>query len=213
MFIPEWSRPPAQLEQGRRSPSTGQKVVWTGPDGGLHRWVRRLVERLGSAAGDHPLPRCSPALVREVQLLEEAVRPCSGGQLGLGADLDREQRAHFARVSLDAAGHAAWTAATAAQLGADDRHQLDSVLGQKGAGPGVPLIPQHHSRGDGQEVVRVVPLLALGRPVVEWCAHDPQAVQIQQAGERREERPVLLHLVLPVPGRSVSANDRRSLDR
>src|SRR5512133_482168 len=64
-------------------------------------------------------------------------------------------------VANQRAGHAVPAAAALAQLEALDGDDLDAGLAHLGDGVGVALISDHHARLEGDDVVAVVPLLAL----------------------------------------------------
>ena len=57
-------------------------------------------------------------------------------------------------------------AAAAAELEALDRDDLDARLAQRGVGAGVALVGDDDAGLEGDDVVAVVPLLALGLEVV-----------------------------------------------
>lgn len=65
-------------------------------------------------------------------------------------------------VAFQWAAHAARAAATASQFVARDRQHGDPRFVVFLVGPDVALIADHHARADGEHVVGVVPLLALG---------------------------------------------------
>src|SRR5215212_5773506 len=82
------------------------------------------------------------------------------------------------RVALDRAGHAARTAASARELGAGDRDDLDAGVAQARVGVDIALVGDDDAGGDREHVVAVVPLLALGLVPVAAGLEDAQAGQI-----------------------------------
>jgi len=69
-------------------------------------------------------------------------------------------------VALDRAGHASRAAPTAPELATWDGEHLDAVVGEHAVGDGVAFVADDDTGGDGQEVVRVVPLFAFGGAAV-----------------------------------------------
>src|SRR5271165_748108 len=65
------------------------------------------------------------------------------------------------RVALDRTAHAVGAAAAPAQLGSGDRDHLYARLAQAGVGGDVAVVADHHPGLEAQQVVAVVPLLAL----------------------------------------------------
>src|SRR4030095_406208 len=94
-------------------------------------------------------------------------------------------------LALDRAGHAAGSATAAPQLAAGDGDDLYSVLSQESVGGGVALVAEDHTGRDGEEVVAVIPLLALGAHHVHRRAQDPQLVHSDRIGHNREQLGVL----------------------
>src|SRR3712207_6664925 len=87
----------------------------------------------------------------------------------------------------DGAGHAPGSAAAAAQLRARDPHHLDAGRLERGVGDGVAFVGHRQARGDGEGVVAVVPLLALGGDRVETGVDHPQPVDAHGGGRGLEE--------------------------
>jgi hypothetical protein len=83
-------------------------------------------------------------------------------------------------------------AAALAQLKARDRDHLDADLAQRGVGPGVSLVRHHHAGFQGDHVVAVVPLLALGLEGVSAGLDDAHLADAQGLGHQLGQRPVLL---------------------
>ena len=76
-------------------------------------------------------------------------------------------------------------AAAAAQLGADDRDDLDAGLAQQRVGDGVAVVGEDDARLDRDGVVAAVPLLALGGVDVAAGLDDPQLGEPERARRRR----------------------------
>src|SRR6478735_11996057 len=70
-------------------------------------------------------------------------------------------------VAGDRAGHAPRPTTARAELGTGDRDHLDAGLLEAGVGLDVALVGDCHAGCDGERVVAVVPLLALGGDRVE----------------------------------------------
>ena len=64
------------------------------------------------------------------------------------------------------AAHAAGPASASAELAAGDRDDLDAGLAELRVGVDVALVGDDDARADGEDVVAVVPLLALGLVLV-----------------------------------------------
>ena len=77
-------------------------------------------------------------------------------------------------VADDRAGHAVAAAAAAAELGADDRDDLDALLAQQRVGVGVAVVGEHHARRGADEVGAAVPLGALAHVGVAAGLDDAQ---------------------------------------
>src|SRR5215203_1695991 len=99
-------------------------------------------------------------------------------------------------VALDGAGHAAGAAAAAAEFLAGDRDDLDAVLPQESVGRGVALVAEDHAGSDGEEVVAVVPLLALRAEQVDRRPHHTHLLDADRLGDDGEELGVLGDLVV-----------------
>ena len=91
-------------------------------------------------------------------------------------------------VAGDRAAHAARAAAARAELGAGDPDDLDAGLLEAGVGLVVALVGDGDPRREGQGVVAVVPLLALGGDRVEAGVDLVQRVDAHRLGGRDQER-------------------------
>src|SRR5690606_21552914 len=137
----------------------------------------------------------SSAAVKSISLRKLRLRRfCIGGTSGVGAG--RSVR----RVALERAAEAVGTAAAAAELAARHGDDLDADLAQLGVRVGVALVAEDDARLDGEQVVAVVPLLALGLELVAPRRHDVELADAEGAGERLDE-PVGLGLDDDVVGR------------
>ena len=89
---------------------------------------------------------------RKIQQFQKAAAVQIGGhRMGLSQ-----------RIADQRARHAMRPAPTPAKLTAGDGNHLDPGLAQKGVGMGVAVIADHHTRAEAQQVVRIIPLFALG---------------------------------------------------
>src|SRR5690606_5646961 len=68
------------------------------------------------------------------------------------------------RVALNRAGHAPWSAPSAAQLATRDLDHLHALRTEEPVGDGVALVGQDQAGPERQQVAAVVPLLARGGP-------------------------------------------------
>ena len=82
-------------------------------------------------------------------------------------------------VARQRAGHAMAAAATAAELGARDGDHFDARPAKQRVGVDVAVVADDDSGLDGDDVVAVVPLLALGLVAVAAGGDDPQAVETE----------------------------------
>ena len=96
------------------------------------------------------------------------------------------------RIAQDRAGHAVAAAAAAAELLAADGDDLDAGLAQQRVGVGVAVVADDHARLERDDVVAVVPLLALGVEGVAAGADDQQVVEPQRLLVDVEEMALLL---------------------
>jgi hypothetical protein len=78
-------------------------------------------------------------------------------------------------------------AAAAAELGAGDRDDLDPLAAQAGVGVDVALVADDHAGRDREDVVAVVPLLALGLVDVAAGLEQAQRRHVERAGDRVEQ--------------------------
>src|SRR5262252_6824857 len=93
-------------------------------------------------------------------------------------------------VALDRAGHAVAAAAALAELEALDRDDLDAGLAQRGVGARVALVGDDHPGFEGDHVVAVVPLLALGLERVAAGLDDPHLGHTQRLAHQLGQRPL-----------------------
>src|SRR4051794_39742474 len=98
-------------------------------------------------------------------------------------------------VADDRTGHAVAAAPPAAELLARDRKDLDAGLGEARVRRLVPLVADDDAGGHGNDVVAVVPLLALGLEGVAAGRHElelvkPRASRTSSRNERSEISPV-----------------------
>ena len=68
----------------------------------------------------------------------------------------------FDRVTQDWAGHAVTTTAASPEFGRADLDDLDTSIAQEFVGVEVAIVANDHTRLEGDDVIRVIPLLALG---------------------------------------------------
>src|SRR6478672_6896110 len=117
-------------------------------------------------------------------------------------------------VTLDGARHAAWAASAPAELRAGDGDDLDAGLGQAFVRVDVALVGDDDTGCDGEHVVAVVPLLALGLVVVAAGGNEPQARQVESPGDGGEQIGLALDLhACVVPGLEPVADEGRSEER
>src|SRR5262249_34104116 len=109
------------------------------------------------------------------------------------------------RLPLERAGHAVGAAASTTELEALDRDHLDAGLAQLRVGVGVALVGHDHARLQGDQVVAVVPLLALGLVLVA-AGRDHAYRWLAERGPHRLDQPVLLLLDHQVVGRVAGAH-------
>src|SRR5215217_7755321 len=72
---------------------------------------------------------------------------------------------------------------------------------QPGVGVDVALVGDDHAWCDGEHVVAVVPLLALGLVAVAAGLEDPQARQLERVGDRPDAVRLLVDRQASAPGR------------
>lgn len=75
-------------------------------------------------------------------------------------------------------------AATAAELGTDDRNDLDALAAQQRAGVGAAVLGEHHPRLEGHQIVAAVPLLLLGGVAVAAGLVRPLPARSSQPARR-----------------------------
>ena len=126
----------------------------------------------------------------EVDELEEAVpaevglgQERAGGGSAVGRAGAMVMVAPQIGVPADGAAHAAGSAAAASELVADQRHDLDAVVGEQAVGVGVALVAEDDAGCDREVVVGVVPLLALGRPHVLRRPQHADVVALEHLGQ------------------------------
>src|SRR5262245_41512758 len=105
-------------------------------------------------------------------------------------------------IAFQWAGHAVAAAASTPQLEALDRDDLDTRLAQCGVRAGVALVCDHHTRLHGDDVVAVVPLLALGFERVTARLDHAHLREAERLAHALDERLVLLLHDEIVGGRS-----------
>src|SRR5215475_2102876 len=84
------------------------------------------------------------------------------------------------------------TATAAAELGAPDGDDLDPRLAQKRVGVGVAVIADDHAGLDGDDIVAVVPLLALRLPGIAAGPDDSEMLQAERLLDDLEHAPLVL---------------------
>src|SRR3546814_4007015 len=77
-----------------------------------------------------------------------------------------------------------------AELGTRYGDEFDAGLPQKRVGVDIAVIGDHDAGLDGDHVVAIIPLLALGRVSVASRLHDPKLGESQRLGDDVEERPL-----------------------
>ena len=150
----------------------------------------------------------APGAISTVKCLREGEQRV--GELGRPATSARLARPAVVLVQWvpdDRAGHAVPAAAAAAQLGTDDRNDLDAGIAQRGVGLGVAVIGEHHPRLQSDGVVRAVPLLALGRVVVPGGLHQAQPFVARGLGDHVHEAAVSLVPDLQTSGEPTGGDD------
>src|SRR5690349_6502596 len=91
-------------------------------------------------------------------------------------------------VADDRTGHAVASAAAATELLPGDRVDLDAGFLELEVGGLVALVGDDHARGQRDDVVAVVPLVALGLELVAAGRDDGQALESQVGLDLVEER-------------------------
>ncbi len=86
------------------------------------------------------------------------------------------------------AGHAVRATATASELEAFDGDDFDAGLAQRGVGAGVALVGDDDAGLEGNDVVAVVPLLALGFELVAAGRDDPHLADAEGLGHGLDQR-------------------------
>src|SRR6185503_14473308 len=117
-------------------------------------------------------------------------------------------------VANDWAGHAVAAAAATAELGARDRPDLDAGLLHLPDRRLVPLVADHHTGAERDDVVAVVPLLALGLELVPACRNDLQVFDSELLAKDVQERALGdLRLDAPIAVRGEQDREDRVDDR
>ena len=83
-------------------------------------------------------------------------------------------------------------ATPAAELGAGDGDDLDALLAELGVGVGVAFVGDDDARLEGEQVVAVVPLLALGLELVATGGDHTELADPEVLGDRVDEAGALL---------------------
>src|SRR5687767_117887 len=96
-------------------------------------------------------------------------------------------------VSGEGTAHAAGAAASAAELAAGDRDDLDPGLAELGVGVVVALVRDAAAWRHGEDVVAVVPLLAGGLALVPAGGDHVDAVDAERVADRCEHVGLCLH--------------------
>src|SRR6516162_10747897 len=94
-------------------------------------------------------------------------------------------------IAFQRAGHAVAAAAALAELVSLDRDHLDAGPAQRGVGAGVALVGDDDAGLKRDDVVAVIPLLALGSEYVPAGLHDPHLAYAQGLGHHLGQRPAL----------------------
>src|SRR5215207_11373874 len=116
----------------------------------------------------------------------------------------------FSWLADDRAGHAVASTAAAAELLAGDGKHLDPRLRELGVGGLVALVADHDAGLHGDDVVAVVPLVALGLELVAAGRHDGEALDPERVLDLVEERS-LRNLRLHAGGAARLEQDRADL--
>src|SRR5215472_1191010 len=114
------------------------------------------------------------------------------------------------RLARDRAGHAVSAAAAAAELRTPDGDDLDPRLAQKRVGMGIAVVAHDHTGLEGDDIVAVVPLLALSLPGIAAGPDDPEALEAERLLHDLEQRSLVLadlHAVFIVGGMPAPALD------
>src|SRR4029079_7167721 len=159
------------------------------------------MKRISSGLKSSSLRKCRPLRLTGVAMVIEPI-PLS---------LWRSRRGRSGRVADQRAGHAVAAAAALADLGAVDRQDLDPGLAHQRVGELIALVGDDHAGLEGDDVVAVVPLLALGLPRVGAGLDDPQLLELERVLDRAEEGRLLadVELALRVRRPDRVGGDRR----
>ena len=117
------------------------------------------------------------------------------------------------RVAQDRAGHAARAAASPAELGPGDGDDLDALLAERGVGVDVALVGDDDAGREGQDVVAVVPLLALGLEAVAAGRHDAQRGDAERLARGLEQDGRWRSTRTAAPSGASEAGERRPAAR
>ena len=143
-------------------PGAGRRLGEVGDD-------RVAVEELGVAV------RVGADLLADLEQLLEIV----GAQVGDAQEVLHGRPSGSGGVTGEGAAHAARAATATAQLAAGDGDDLDAGLAELRVGVDVALVRDDDAGSDGEDVVAVVPLLALGLAVVPAGGEHLDRVEIE----------------------------------
>src|SRR4051794_25410317 len=113
-------------------------------------------------------------------------------------------------VAQQRAGHAVATAPSATELRAVEADDLDAVAAHQGVRVLVALVRDYDPGLQRDDVVAVVPLLALGLPGVAAGADDAQLLDLERVRDGAQERVLAAHVELAL---AVRRPDRVGRDR
>ena len=153
---------------------------WTAPGGGVPDPARG---RAGRRPSRSPPTSAAPAPACSAARSPSAEAGLSVTQVATGVH-ERPSEG----VAADGAAHAPRPAAAAAELRAGDPHDLDAGGLERRVGHGVALVGDRQPGREGEGVVAVVPLLALGGDRVEPGVDHPQPVDAHRGGRGDDER-------------------------
>ena len=177
--------------------SSGRSIIGQHPEPLRGRLERDARPRRRLARRSRPAP-CRPArrASRAGRAFIAAARSSSRlSSLGVqvarrGAGARRRGGGDHSDSLLDRAGHAARAAAAAAELGAGDRDDLDALAPEPRVRVDVALVGDDDAGRDREDVVAVVPLLALGLVLVAAGLEQAQRGHVERAARsRRRGRP------------------------
>jgi hypothetical protein len=97
-------------------------------------------------------------------------------------------------ITLERAGHAVTTTASLAQLKTCNIDHFHTGLTHLGNGVGIALVGHHDARLQGDGVIGIVPLLALGLVLVSTGFHDVEFRNLERIGDCVDEAGFLGHM-------------------